>query len=128
MGVPDRGGGAPAFVRERLTGLAGTRWVGIDGKGASGKTTLAAAVAAALPGAVVGARRRLRAAVGRDWERDRFVAQVLVPLAAGRPARYERWDWGDRRVGRGGPRSRSACRSWSRACRAPTSASGFRGT
>jgi hypothetical protein len=27
------------------------------------------------------------------WERDRFVAQVLVPLAAGRPARYERWDW-----------------------------------
>jgi uridine kinase len=27
------------------------------------------------------------------WERDRFVAQVLAPLAAGRPGRYQRWDW-----------------------------------
>lgn len=85
---------APAFVRERLAGLDGTRWVGIDGKGAAGKTTLAAAVAAVLPGAVVVhvddfARPRVE-----TWERDRFVEQVLVPLLGGRPARYERWDWG----------------------------------
>jgi uridine kinase len=84
---------APAFVRGRLAGLTGTRWVGIDGKGASGKTTLAAAVAEALPGAVVVhvddfARRSVE-----TWERDRFVAQVLESLAAGRRARYERWDW-----------------------------------
>jgi hypothetical protein len=81
------------FVRGRLSGLTGTRWVGIDGKGAAGKTTLASAVAAVLPGAVVVhvddfARRSVP-----TWERDRFVAQVLVPLQAGRPARYERWDW-----------------------------------
>lgn len=84
---------APALVRERLAGRVGTRWVGVDGKGASGKTTLAAAVAAALPGGVVVhvddfARRSVE-----TWERERFVAQVLAPLRAGRPARYERWDW-----------------------------------
>ncbi len=84
---------APAFVRGRLAGLGGTRWVGIDGKGASGKTTLAAAVVAALPGAVVVHVDDFARPSVETWERDRFVAQVLVPLAAGRPARYERWDW-----------------------------------
>ena len=84
---------APGYVRERLAGLAGTRWVGIDGKGASGKTTLAASVAAALPGAVVVHVDDFARPSVSTWERDRFVAQVLAPLAAGRPARYERWDW-----------------------------------
>ena len=32
------------------------------------------------------------------WERDRFVQQVLRPLLAGRPGRYQRWDF-DRNVG-----------------------------
>lgn len=84
---------APAFVRERLSGRSGTRWVGVDGKGASGKTTLAAAVAEALPGAVVVHVDDFARPSVDTWERDRFVAQVLAPLAAGRPARYERWDW-----------------------------------
>ena len=84
---------APGFVRERLAGLDGTRWVGIDGKGASGKTTLAAAVAAGLPGAVVVHVDDLSRPSVETWERDRFVAQVLEPLAAGRSARYQRWDW-----------------------------------
>ena len=84
---------APGYVRERLAGLAGTRWVGVDGKGASGKTTLAASVAAALPGAVVVHVDDFARPAVSTWERDRFVAQVLAPLAAGRPARYERWDW-----------------------------------
>jgi hypothetical protein len=84
---------APTFVRGRLSGLAGTRWVGIDGKGASGKTTLATAVAAALPGAVVVHVDDFARPSVETWERDRFVAQVLEPLAAGRPARSERWDW-----------------------------------
>ncbi len=84
---------APAFVRERLTGLGGTRWVGIDGKGASGKTTLAAAVAAALPDAVVVHVDDFARPSVETWERDRFVAQVLVPLVDRRPAHYERWDW-----------------------------------
>ncbi|MGI3781118.1 MAG: hypothetical protein ACRYG2_10105 [Janthinobacterium lividum] len=84
---------APAFVSERLAGLTGTRWVGIDGKGASGKTTLAAAVAAALSAAVVVHVDDFARPSVETWERERFVAQVLQPLAAGRPARYERWDW-----------------------------------
>ena len=84
---------APAFVRQRLAGLTGTRWVGIDGKGGSGKTTLAAAVAAGLPAAVVVHVDDFARPSVETWERDRFVAQVLAPLAAGQPARYERWDW-----------------------------------
>lgn len=84
---------APGFVRGRLAGLTGTRWVGIDGKGASGKTRLADAVAAAVPDAVVVHVDDFARPSVQTWERDRFVAQVLAPLAAGRPARYERWDW-----------------------------------
>jgi uridine kinase len=93
VGVQIRAHDVPAFVRGRLAGLGGTRWVGIDGKGASGKTTLAAAVAAALRNAVVVHVDDFARPSVETWERDRFVAQVLVPLAAGRPARYERWDW-----------------------------------
>ena len=93
MAVRIAPGQAPGFVHERLAGLAGTRWVGIDGKGASGKTTLAAAVVAALPDAVVVHVDDFARPSVATWERDRFVAQVLVPLAVGRPARYERWDW-----------------------------------
>lgn len=84
---------APAFVAERLAGRSGTRWVGIDGKGAAGKTTLAALVAAALPGAVVVHVDDFARPSVPSWERDRFVAQVLAPLRGGRPARYQRWDW-----------------------------------
>jgi uridine kinase len=67
--------------------------VGVDGFGAAGKTTLAAAVARALPGAVVVHVDDFARPSVPTWERDRFVAQVLVPLAAGRPGRYQRWDW-----------------------------------
>lgn len=84
---------APALVARRLSGLTGTRWVGVDGKGASGKTTLADAVAAAVPGAAVVHVDDFARPSVETWERERFVEQVLAPLRAGRPARYERWDW-----------------------------------
>lgn len=82
-----------AAVLAVLSGRSGTRWVGIDGKGASGKTTLASRLAAALPAAAVVhiddfARPDLPA-----WDRDRFVRQVLQPLSAGRPGHYQRWDF-----------------------------------
>ena len=82
-----------AAVTSALSGRTGTRWVGIDGFGAAGKTTLAARIAAALPGAVVihnddFARRDLP-----GWDRDRFVRQVVEPLLAGRPGHYQRWDF-----------------------------------
>ncbi|MFD1079860.1 hypothetical protein ACFQ29_42070, partial [Longispora fulva] len=93
MAVRIRADEAAAFVRSRLAGRSETRWVGIDGLGASGKTTLAATVAAALPGSVVVHVDDFARPSVETWERDRFVAQVLEPLAVGRPARYERWDW-----------------------------------
>ena len=83
----------PALVASRLAGLPGTRWVGVDGFGAAGKTTLAAAIARALPGAVVVHVDDFARPSVPTWERDRFVAQVLAPLTAGRPGRYQRWDW-----------------------------------
>jgi uridine kinase len=83
---------APGWVRHRLTGLPGTRWVGVDGFGAAGKSTLAVAIAAALPGStVVGIDDFGRAGL-TGWDRELFTRQVLEPLLAGRSARYRHWD------------------------------------
>jgi uridine kinase len=82
----------PAWVRKRLAGRTGTRWVGVDGLGAAGKSTLARRIAAELPGAqVIEVDDFARAGV-RGWDRELFAAQVLDPLLDGRPARYQRWD------------------------------------
>ena len=83
---------APAWVAARLRGPTGTRWVGVDGFGAAGKSTLAARIAAALPGSRIIAVDDFGRAGVRGWDRDLFVAQVLEPLLAGRPARYRHWD------------------------------------
>jgi hypothetical protein len=82
-----------AAVLAALAGRAGTRWVGIDGNGASGKTTLATRIAAALPVAVVIHNDDFARTGLPGWDRDRFVQQVLDPLLAGRPGRYQRWDF-----------------------------------
>jgi uridine kinase len=87
-----------AAVAAAIQGRPGTRWIGVDGKGATGKTTLAARIAAALPGAAVVHIDDFARPDIRGWERDRFVRQVLEPLLAGRPARYQRWDF-SRNVG-----------------------------
>jgi predicted kinase len=82
----------PAWVRQRLAGRTGTRWIGVDGFGAAGKSTLARRIAAELPGAhVITVDDFARAGV-RGWNRELFGAQVLEPLLAGRWARYRRWD------------------------------------
>jgi len=83
---------APGWVHTRLAGLPGTRWVGVDGFGAAGKTTLAGRIAAALPGAVVVGVDDFARGDRPDWDRALFVATVLKPLLAGRAARYQRWD------------------------------------
>ena len=83
---------APAWVRARLAGLDGTRWVGVDGLGAAGKTTLAGRIAAALSGAVVVGVDDFARADRPDWDRDLFTTAVVEPLLAGRAARYQRWD------------------------------------
>lgn len=87
-----------AAVVAALHGREGTRWIGVDGKGATGKTSLAARIAAALPGSVIVHIDDFARPDLRGWERDRFVRQVLEPLLAGRSARYQRWDF-DRNLG-----------------------------
>lgn len=82
-----------AAVRAALDGLTGTRWVGIDGLGAAGKTTLAGRLAATLPGSVVIHNDDFARPGLTGWDRERFIRQVLEPLLAGRPARYQRWDF-----------------------------------
>jgi uridine kinase len=82
-----------AAVVAALHGREGTRWIGVDGKGATGKTSLAARIAAALPGSVIVHIDDFARPDLRGWERDRFVRQVLEPLLAGRSARYQRWDF-----------------------------------
>ena len=82
---------APSWVRARLAGSAGTSWIGVDGFGAAGKSTLAAAIAGAVGGVVVPVDDFGRVGV-RGWDRELFIRQVLEPLMAGRPARYQAWD------------------------------------
>jgi uridine kinase len=84
---------AVTAVRCALGDRDGTRWIGIDGFGASGKTTLADRIAAVLSRAVVVHVDDFARPDVRGWERARFSSQVLQPLLAGRPARYQRWDW-----------------------------------
>ena len=70
-----------------------TVFVGVDGFGAAGKSTLAAAIAAAVDGAEVVRVDDFWGPSIREWDWDRFRAQVLMPLLAGDPARYQVWDW-----------------------------------
>jgi uridine kinase len=84
---------AAAWVSERLRHRTGTRWIGIDGLGAAGKTRFAAEIAALLPGARIVHIDDFARPDLPGWDRDRFVAQVVEPLLAGRPARYQRWDY-----------------------------------
>ena len=93
MPVPVDPAALPGLVAERLQGRSGTCWVGVDGFGGAGKTTLAALLALALPGAAVVHVDDFARPDLTGWERTRFLAQVVAPLAAGRPARYQRWDW-----------------------------------
>jgi uridine kinase len=68
-----------------------TLFVGVDGYGGAGKTTFEAA--AAVPGLIVVHVDDFAAPDVPEWDWDRLRAQVLLPLLAGRPARYQRWDW-----------------------------------
>ncbi|MGI8678563.1 MAG: uridine kinase family protein [Jatrophihabitans sp.] len=68
-----------------------TSYVGIDGYGGAGKTTLAAAVALAVPDVVVIHVDDFAAPQLPGWDWARFERQVAAPLRADRPARYQRW-------------------------------------
>ncbi len=83
---------APAWVAARLDGRTGTRWVGVDGLAAAGKSTLARRIAAAVPGARIVSVDDFGRVGLRGWDLALFTSAVLEPLLAGRPARYQHWD------------------------------------
>jgi uridine kinase len=70
-----------------------TLFVGIDGRGASGKSTLAAHAAAAVPGSAVVHVDDFSGPSIPEWDWDRFRAQVLAPLLARRAACYQVSNW-----------------------------------
>lgn len=70
-----------------------TVFVGIDGFGASGKSSLADAIAASVSRATVVRVDDFSGPGVPEWDVPRFRAQLLAPLLAGRPARYQVWSW-----------------------------------
>lgn len=75
-------------------GVPRTVIVGIDGRAGSGKTTIAGAVARALDDCpVVHMDDIYPGWDGLAASIPILVADVLEPIAAGRPARFRRWDW-----------------------------------
>jgi uridine kinase len=70
-----------------------TCFMGIDGFGGAGKSSLARAVAAAVPGATVVHIDDFWGPRVPEWDWDRFRAQVLLPLLSRHRGRYQVWDW-----------------------------------
>ena len=70
-----------------------TAFVGIDGFGGAGKSALADAIAAAVPRAVVVRVDDFWGPNIAEWDWSRFRVQLLEPLLAGRPGRYQIWNW-----------------------------------
>lgn len=83
-----------AAVESAPAGLGATRLVCVDGPAGSGKTTLAAALAPHLGAQVVHMDDLYEGWVGLERGPERLLEWVLEPLAAGRPGRYRRYDWG----------------------------------
>ena len=69
-----------------------TTIVAIDGLSGAGKSTLAAAIGGELAATVIHTDDFSRWDLPLDWW-PRMLEQVLVPLAAGADAQYQRWDW-----------------------------------
>ncbi len=80
-----------ALVEAR--GLRGrTSLIGVDGLGASGKSTFAGELADAICGVVVHVDD-LSAPGSKPWEIDRFLRDIWTPLSQGQPARYQLHHW-----------------------------------
>ncbi|WP_273651386.1 uridine kinase family protein [Cellulomonas fimi] len=82
-----------ALTRAAQPRLGPVRLVCVDGPAGSGKSTLAGRVGAALDAPVLHLDDLLAGWSGLEGVWDRLAAQVLDPLAAGRPGRYQRYDW-----------------------------------
>lgn len=73
--------------------LGTVRLVCVDGPAGSGKTTLAGRLADQLGATVLHLDDMYEGWSGLDGLGERLEEQVLAPLAAGAPARYQRYDW-----------------------------------
>jgi uridine kinase len=76
-----------------LAAAGRTTWVGVDGPGGAGKTTLADAIARSVPAAVVVHVDDFSGPQFDEWDWGRLREQLLLPLESGRDARYQIWDW-----------------------------------
>jgi uridine kinase len=72
-----------------------TVFIGIDGFGGAGKSSLADAIVAEIARASVVRVDDFWGPNIAEWDWDRFREQLLGPLLAGRPARYQIWNWAD---------------------------------
>ncbi len=82
-----------AAVDARRPRCGSTHLVAIDGPSGSGKTTLAAELAGALAAPTVHMDDLYPGWDGLRSATHRVLDWVVEPLRAGRPARYQRWDW-----------------------------------
>lgn len=82
-----------AALAARAPTLGSGRLLCVDGPAGSGKTTLAAAVAAATPGAVTVHLDDLLEGWDGLARVDDHLETLLRPMAGGGPGRHRRWDW-----------------------------------
>ena len=87
------------------------RFVGIDGFGGAGKSTLAAAVRDAVPDTVVVALDDLQGPGVDAWDWDALRRDVVTPLLAGEPVPLHAVDVGVRTFPAGTPTSRPGAAS-----------------
>ena len=81
------------LLEERPASLGAGRLLCVDGPAGSGKTTLAAAVAARVPGSLVVHLDDLFEGWSGLLAVDAQLDGLLRPLAEGRAGDYRRWDW-----------------------------------
>jgi uridine kinase len=79
-------------VRSRPPRLGSTRLVAVDGPGGAGKSTYAVRLAAACEAQLLHTDDFASWDTPIQWW-PRLEEEVLAPLAADRPARYQRYDW-----------------------------------
>ena len=91
--VTDRAGVVAEVTRLAAARPGTTVFIGVDGRAGAGKSTLAAAIAAGVPGTEVVHVDDFAGPHVPEWDWPRFQEQVLDPLRAGRAARYQRWEW-----------------------------------
>jgi uridine kinase len=76
-----------------------TRLIAIDGWGGSGKSRLASELEKRLPSVAVVHTDDFAGPNQPGWDWQRFSREVLDPLLADRPARFQRYDWNRDQLG-----------------------------